>query len=144
MDGCDPATISDSQYCYTIPDIYAAYDKFDYNDQWYHGIEAIHVGATITMSKICAPDYQYPGTYYRNKEEDAIGRQDCADIHRLWNSHSSPDHGPNTCLNGLSVDKLSAHLVHTPNGYINALNCPQCGCTETDIVTMDEREAGTA
>ena len=131
MDGCDPATISDSQYCYTIPEIYGIYDNYDDNDQWYHGIETINVGATITISKICAPDYQYPGERFRNM---TYGDKDCADLAGRSKN----------CVKSFPVDTVIAHLVHTPNGYISLLNCPECGCTATDIVTLDEREVGTA
>ena len=126
MGGCDPSTLSDSQYCYTIPDSYYYYDYYDYDEDWYHGSEEIQAGGTITMSKKCAPDFHLPGLYY-HKEEN-YGNYGC-------------DFYADACR--YHPEFLLLIAAHTDNGYITILNCPQCGCTEDDIITLDEREAGT-
>ena len=126
LSGCDSSSISDSQYCFTIPDSYEYYDYyFDHDENNFHGIDEITVGATITMSKTCAPDYQRPGL--NNVHED-LG---CDYFHR-----------ENYC-NDLNVDEAILIASHTNNGYITPLNCPQCGCTEDDIITLNEIKSGT-
>ena len=121
---CDSSRISDSQYCYTIPDSYDYFDSYDYN---YNGIEDIQTGAVITMSRICTPDYHLPGEYFMS--EDQFGNFGCS-----WFAN-------NGC--NWRADELLLYALHTDNGYITALNCPQCGCTEDDIITLDERKDRT-
>ena len=123
LDGCDPSKISDSQYCYTIPDIYQFYDTVDHDSNYYSGIDEIHVGATITMSKVCASDYHRPGSYFVNNKYRTY---DCDWYYGQRAYYST------------RIDAIIAGLVHTPNGYISMLNCPQNGCTATDIIKLDE------
>ena len=130
LGGCDSSRLSDSQYCFTVPDSYYYYDYYDYNDYWYHGIEEIYIGGVITMSRTCAPDYHIPAGYYM--KEDNFGDYGCDYFADL-----SPD-----CKSWYG-NELLAFAAHTANGYITALNCPQCGCTENDIIRLDERNAGT-
>ena len=125
LGGCDSSKISDTQYCYTIPDSYYFYDYYDEDSDYYHGIEEIKVGATITMSKVCASDYHHPGTAYGK-------RYDC-------DFYSSPDKDFHPLCESYENVNVIAGLVHTPNGYISMLNCPGCGCTATDIVKLNER-----
>ena len=113
---------SESQYCYTVPDRYDYYDYYDYNENYYHGDDAINVGATITISKKCHPEYELPGYYRQNHGYVCDYFRD------------------GKYCDNWSVEFTVAHLVRTENGYISWLNCPQCGCTEDDIVTLDERE----
>ena len=125
LSGCDSSSISDSQYCFTIPVSYYYYDYYDYNENYYHGIDEITVGATITMSKKCAPDYHMPGLYFLDKDYD------CDYFHRQ-----------NFC-DVMDVNWAVLIISHTSNGYITPFNCPQCGCTEDDIITLNERQSGT-
>ena len=111
-----------SQYCFTVPDSYRLYDYYDYDDHWYHGDDAINVGATITISKKCHPEYEIPGNWYDNRNEYFCDYFVDGEYCDNW-----------------SVEWMIAQLVRTENGYISWLNCPQCGCTEDDIVTLDER-----
>ena len=116
---------SKSQYCFTVPDSYYYNDYFDYNENYYHGDDAINVGATITISKKCHPEYELPGYYYQSRDKyfcDYFVDGEYCD--------------------GWSSNWMVSHLVRTENGYISFLNCPQCGCTEDDIVTLDERRNG--
>ena len=118
--------LSDSQYCYTIPDSYYYYDYYDNDDYYYHASEEIQAGGSVTMSRTCAPDYHVPGEYYMNA--DNFGEYGCSYF------GDCSDWG---------ADLLLLIAAHTDNGYITPLNCPSCGCTEDDIVTLDERKAGT-
>ena len=79
------------------------------------------------MSRTCAPDYHFPGEFFKN--EDNFGDYGCdyfKDRCQYWNA-----------------DEFLLMAAQTDNGYITALNCPECGCTEDDIITLDERNAGT-
>ena len=130
LSGCDPSKISDSQYCYTIPDSYYVFDYYDENNEFYHGIEEIHVGAIITMSKVCASDYHHPGSWYVN--EGTYGCDYYSDPN-IYSHHN----GQSKCQLS-SIEDIITGLVHTPNGYISMFNCPQCGCTATDIIKMTD------
>ena len=44
---------------------------------------------------------------------------------------------------GWGADLLLLFAAETDNGYITPLNCPSCGCTEDDIITLAERNSGT-
>ena len=126
LSGCDPTAISASQYCYTIPDSYYYYDYYDNDDYYYHAAEEIQAGGVITMSRTCAPDYHVPGGYYMH--EDQYGDYGCDYF--------------GDC-EGWGADFFLLLAAPTDNGYITPLNCPQCGCSENDIITLDERNAGT-
>ena len=129
---CDPSTISDSQYCYTIPDGYAYFDEYDYS-YYYHGSEEITTGATITMSRTCATDYHRPGTCY--SDGICFSNRGCAYYETLV--------GVTPRCHWMSANDLLLNAAPTENGYITPLNCPGCGCTEDDIITLDERKSGT-
>ena len=40
-----------------------------------------------------------------------------------------------------SLEYLLLSGVQSPDGYVTALNCPECGCTpgQNDALTMDDR-----
>ena len=78
------------------------------------------------MSKVCASDYHHPGSRFYN---------DSMNCDYFSSDKSYP--GSSLCQN-LSVEAIIGGLVHTPNGYISMFNCPQCGCTATDIIKLND------
>ena len=69
-----------------------------------------------------------PGEFYM--QEDIFGKYGCD----YFRTYGCDQHG----VNGLLL-----MAMETDNGFITPLNCPICGCTENDIITLDERKSGT-
>ena len=118
--------LNDDQYCYVIPDTYEHYDNYDENTYYYHGIDEIQAGNAIIMSKKCHDDFHIEGSYWNT--ESNYGNYGC-------------DHYDSFC-SIMTSDFLLFIAAPTENGYITMLNCPACGCTENDIITLDERSSG--
>ena len=124
-DPCDDVVLNDDQYCYVIPDTYEHYDNYDENTYYYHGIDEIQAGNAIIVSKKCHDDFHIEGTYWNT--ESNYGNYGC-------------DFYGDFCTN-LPAEYMLMLAVPTENGYITILNCPVCGCTENDIITLDERSS---
>ena len=119
--------LNDDQYCYIIPDSYELYDNYDDNDYYYHGADEIQAGGAIIISKKCHADFHLPGGYWNT--DFNYGIYGC-------------DYYDGFCAN-MPTNYLLLLAAPSENGYITMLNCPACGCTENDIITLDERSSGT-
>ena len=110
-----------NQYCHTLPESYAGYDKIDNNDGRFHVDKDFNAGNTIRFSNVCSGDWYWPGSLNRNP--DGSPPLDC-----------NSSEFPTSYCTWIEIVAL-LHSVPSPNGYVTPRNCPVCGCTpgENDV-----------